>query len=198
MKIYCYKIFIYDLIDFFRKKDLFPVFIFIAITGIIHIVWNIWEDLLLFWPFQEQILSFSSLMVKQVFYHSLFFILRVDSMTVIEPQNLVYIFEEGGTLTLFPGCSGLKQMIQFSGLIAIIGGKYIHKLWFIPAGVIIIHLINIIRITGLATVILYIPEMWEISHDHIFKIIFYVGIFLLWLSWNFINRNKIIKGISVT
>lgn len=57
------------------------------------------------------------------------------------------------------------------------------KLWFIPLGVIIVHLTNVIRVVGLAMVMNYWPQHWDFSHDYVFRPLFYVVIFVLWVIW---------------
>lgn len=64
-------------------------------------------------------------------------------------------------------------------------GPWKHKLWFIPLGLIIIHLVNVFRISGLAYYLKYTPpqEYWEFSHDYIYRPFFYVVMFALWIWW---------------
>ena len=80
-------------------------------------------------------------------------------------------------------CSGLKQMLQFSLLMILFPGPWIKKLWFIPLGIIVMHLTNLFRVVGLAVVMNTRPQYWDFSHDYIFRPIFYVVIFGLWLYW---------------
>jgi len=62
-------------------------------------------------------------------------------------------------------------------------GPWKKKLWFIPLGIAIIHLTNVLRIVGLAIVMNNWPWHFNFSHDLIFRPIFYVVIFALWLIW---------------
>jgi len=74
-------------------------------------------------------------------------------------------------------------MIQFALLMAIFPGPWRHKLWYIPLGIFIVHLTNLFRIIGLAVVLVTVPDYWDFSHDNIFRPLFYVVIFGLWVYW---------------
>jgi exosortase/archaeosortase family protein len=74
-------------------------------------------------------------------------------------------------------------MIQFVLLFLIFPGPWRKKLWFIPLGLLIVHLTNLFRIAGLSVVTVTVPEYWDFSHDYLFRPFFYVVIFLLWVWW---------------
>jgi exosortase family protein XrtF len=89
-------------------------------------------------------------------------------------------------LYIADSCAGVPLMALFAGFILAYPGSTIRKLIYIPIGLIIIHLINILRIVGLAIVTLYAPEMLDFNHHYAFTIIVYTCIFLLWILW--VNR----------
>jgi exosortase/archaeosortase family protein len=64
-------------------------------------------------------------------------------------------------------------------------GPWKHKLWYIPTGILVIHLTNLVRIAGLAILRLPFPDpkFFHFFHDYIFKTFFYVVIFLMWYIW---------------
>ena len=62
-------------------------------------------------------------------------------------------------------------------------GPWKHKAWFIPLGLVVIHLVNIFRISGLSILLIYFPEHWQFTHDYIWRPFFYVVMFLLWVWW---------------
>jgi len=55
---------------------------------------------------------------------------------------------------------------------------------------VIIHLVNVFRISGLSILLLYFPKHWQFTHDYIFRPFFYVVMFLLWVWWVEKFRNK--------
>ena len=80
-------------------------------------------------------------------------------------------------------CSGLKQMLQFALLILPLPGPWRHKAWFIPAGILMVHLTNVLRVSGLCWVMLKDPSLFDFFHDYVFRGLFYIVIFAMWLAW---------------
>jgi exosortase family protein XrtF len=80
-------------------------------------------------------------------------------------------------------CNGLTLFALFSLFIVAYPGSWKHKLWYIPAGITLIHILNIIRITALCIIVKVSPEMLEFNHTYLFQILMYGFIFLLWYVW---------------
>lgn len=95
----------------------------------------------------------------------------------------VIYMPDGGGVAVDGSCSGLKQMLQFALLILLIPGPWKHKAWFIPAGILLLHAVNVLRVFGLCLVMLWNPADFDFFHDNIFRPFFYVVIFGLWLFW---------------
>ncbi len=62
-------------------------------------------------------------------------------------------------------------------------GPWKHKLWYIPAGLVIIEWTNVVRICGVLMMQIPWPNSFHLSHDYIFKVFFYFVIFLMWTLW---------------
>ena len=90
-----------------------------------------------------------------------------------------------GWLGVGQSCSSLKQSIQFISLMLLYPGPWKHKLWFIPSGIIIIHIVNIFRIVSLSVLLVTInsQQIFTFSHDWILRPFFYVVIFFMWVYW---------------
>lgn len=90
-----------------------------------------------------------------------------------------------GTPGLWIGdpCNGLTLFALFTGFIIAYPGTIKKKLIYIPIGIITIHFLNILRISGLCMVVFYSPESLEFNHTYTFTIIVYAYIFLLWMIW---------------
>jgi exosortase/archaeosortase family protein len=97
--------------------------------------------------------------------------------------NQTMNFGKYGFIHINESCSGLKPILQFILLMILYPGPWKKKLWFIPMGVVIVHLTNLFRIIGLSVVIVTEPQYWHFSHDNLFRPFFYVIIFLLWVWW---------------
>lgn len=96
--------------------------------------------------------------------------------------QIIYM-PDGGGVAVDGSCSGLKQMLQFALLILLLPGPWKHKAWFIPAGILLLHAVNVLRVFGLCLVMLWDPTDFDFFHDSLFRPLFYVVIFGLWLFW---------------
>ncbi|HRG03387.1 MAG: archaeosortase/exosortase family protein [Paludibacteraceae bacterium] len=81
-------------------------------------------------------------------------------------------------------CTGIKQAYIFFCIIAFYRGPWLHKLWYIPVGIVLVYLFNIFRITIITIIIDKYPDQFELWHEHILKYAFYGLIFLIWALWN--------------
>ena len=98
------------------------------------------------------------------------------------PNNGVWIGEP---------CNGIKVFGLFSLFILCFNGEISHKIWFIPIGILFLHILNIIRISCL-TYIAAINPMWlNFNHNITFQLIIYGAMTFLWLIW--INKFSMIK-----
>lgn len=101
-------------------------------------------------------------------------------------------FDNGGiVLKIVWGCTGIKQLFIFTGIMLFYRGPFLKKLWYIPMGWIILTIYNIIRMSLIAIYTNGHPERFDSLHDGIFRIIYYAIIFLLWVIWEeFIVRKQ--------
>jgi exosortase/archaeosortase family protein len=97
-------------------------------------------------------------------------------------NNSIYT-ENKHYVTVLGSCSGLKQFYQWAVLMILFPGPWKKKLWYIPFGLLVIHLFNLIRIITLVIIIEYWPEKWDFIHMTILRPVFYLVIFLLWVYW---------------
>ncbi len=90
-----------------------------------------------------------------------------------------------GTNGLWIGdsCNGLVLFATFSIFIISWPGPWKKKLWFIPLGILIIHALNVVRITALSIIVYYHPEWLDFNHTYTFQILVYGAIFALWMWW---------------
>ena len=173
--------------NFIRRYNLdalADVALFILITLIIHYLYRFWAIQLRFAPVHDLMISMRDGMAGIVYKQSLWLVnhvLGIDFTAV--DQTRTFYFSNSGYIAINKSCSGLKQILQFALLMAVYPGLWKRKLWFIPAGILIVHLTNLFRIAGLSVVIVAMPEYWDLSHDYFFRPFFYVVIFSLWVLW---------------
>ncbi len=87
-------------------------------------------------------------------------------------------------------CIGYGVMYLFFALIIAYPGNNKAKLWFIPMGLSFIYFINLCRITILTIMVKFKPEIWEMNHKFIFKMVVYGLIFMLWVWWFKLHEKK--------
>lgn len=98
--------------------------------------------------------------------------------------NVFYHAENHGYVSVNSSCSGLKQFYQWFFLMILFPGPWKQKLWFIPSGLVIIHVVNVFRIVTMVYVTIYFSQYWDFIHDWVLRPLFYVVMFMLWVWWN--------------
>ncbi len=164
-----------------RLRPLKGVFLFIAITLVVHLSFRAWVSIDYF-PIGKLIHRAYALMVEIVFAQSRWVIQHMIGYEAT-PIHYTMYFAENGYIAINEGCSGLKQFLQVGLLFLIYPGPWRHKLWFISLGILLMHLTNLFRIIGLSVVLHHYPDIWKFSHDNVFRPLFYVVIFTLWVVW---------------
>ncbi len=172
---------LYKMLQAYKLHPLLDVFLFITLTLIIHFSYRYWATLNYF-PLKGLMYVLHDFFANQLFNQSAWFIQHVLGMDITIIKHTMY-WPNHGYIAISHGCSGLKQILQISLLLMIFPGPWKHKLWYIPMGIIFIHLTNIFRIVGLAEVLVHFPDYWHFSHDNLFRPFFYVVIFTLWVIW---------------
>lgn len=167
-----------------------------VITVVFHKLWWSWglKDFLL------DHLSFAKLeqfMAHHVFMPSAWIVEHILGYDIKTLNNTLY-FPNNGYVEVAGSCSGLKQFYQWIFLMVLFPGPWKQKLWYIPMGLLVIHLVNIMRIVILSIVVMKWPQQWDFIHESILRPFFYVVIFALWVIWveKFRNPQKATKTKS--
>ena len=84
---------------------------------------------------------------------------------------------------IIEGCNAISVMILFVAFILAFSNGFTKTLGFIIVGLIIIHVLNVVRIALLTIGIMKYPEYTHILHGVIFPLVIYGIIFLLWIIW---------------
>ncbi|TXF76194.1 exosortase family protein XrtF [Chryseobacterium sp.] len=80
------------------------------------------------------------------------------------------------------GCNAISVMILFSAFIfAFYKGK--KTFVFVAAGVVFLHMVNVLRIAGLNILLVETPQYSKAGHDYIFPAVIYGSVVVLWLIW---------------
>jgi exosortase/archaeosortase family protein len=81
------------------------------------------------------------------------------------------------------GCLGFRELAFFVVFIALQFGKFKHKAWYIPSGIILLILLNTIRAVIIALGQYQNPANTDLIHDIISPVIMYPAILFLWIFW---------------
>jgi exosortase family protein XrtF len=114
----------------------------------------------------------------------------VDSTAHTEPNPKevgVKLFYKGQWIArIIEGCNAVSVIILFVSFVIAFRGKIKALIWFIPAGVLLIHFANISRIALLAIALYHYPNAEHLLHGVLFPFAIYGIVFLLWMVW--VNR----------
>ena len=116
---------------------------------------------------------------------SFFSLFGTDTAILTESDHVVLYLDAGNYRGIWVGdeCNGFKLFSIFTIFIVAFPGKIKTKLWYIPLGLIIIHLVNVLRIMALVMINNHYPSYLDFNHLYTFTIIVYAAIFALWYIW---------------
>ena len=80
-------------------------------------------------------------------------------------------------------CNGITLMFLYAIFIISYPGNLKNKLWYLPLGIILVYILNVIRIVGLALIAFYYPDYLNFNHTYTFTFIAYSFVFGLWMLW---------------
>jgi exosortase family protein XrtF len=98
------------------------------------------------------------------------------------PTTAIY-YQDKSIVTVYEGCNGVNVMIIFVAFLVAFGPWRKELLWFIPWGILVIHISNLLRIGLLFFVTLYWSNYLYLSHKYLFTAFIYGFVLLLWMLW---------------
>ena len=87
------------------------------------------------------------------------------------------------TVSIYKACNGMVLYALFAGFVLAFPSSSIHKVWFIPLGVVLIYGVNVLRIVALCLNHRYYSQSVDFNHHYTFTFIEYGFICLLWVWW---------------
>lgn len=93
---------------------------------------------------------------------------------------------------LFEGCNGIAVFILFFAFVFAFKGRWSDLLWFVPVGLVVIHIFNLLRLALLIHLSHNNSTLFHFLHKYLFTLIIYAAVFGLWVFWVrlALNRNK--------
>ncbi|MBK6946142.1 MAG: archaeosortase/exosortase family protein [Flavobacteriales bacterium] len=102
----------------------------------------------------------------------------------INAENIRTIGVQGGHLLwIGDACNGAGLFAVFLIFLVAYPGPWKHKLWYGTVGLMIIHLINVLRIIALSIIVTINYELLNFNHDYTFYVVVYGCVFILWYVW---------------
>ncbi len=98
-------------------------------------------------------------------------------------EETTWFFVSGKYVSrMVEGCNAVSVAILFlSFVFAFFQGKKTFVFAFI--GLVILHVMNVLRIVGLNILLLKLPQYSKIGHDYLFPAVIYGSVVMLWLIW---------------
>lgn len=159
-----------------------PLVKFSAFASGLYLIWYVLYEFLL-----KHKTNFDNLVIDNLVFISRK-MLNILGYTYLEDKDLLYedVVQISGSLngvTVGAPCDGIVLLALFTVFIIAFPGPWKHKAWFLPLGLISIHVINAIRITSLAIIAHVKIEWLQFNHDYTFTILVYAYVFALWMIW---------------
>ena len=170
-----------------KNQSTVNVGLFIVLIISFHFLYLGWQALG-YWPVGDFVYKLMVWSVDMVFSQScwvLDHVFRIDITTISSERLIAAENINGGyaRVIIAPECASLKQWMHWLFLMILFPGPWKHKLWYIPAGLVVIEWTNVARICGVLMMQIPWPNSFHLAHDYIFKIFFYFVIFLMWMLW---------------
>ena len=170
-----------------KNRSTVNVGLFILLIISFHFLYLGWQALG-YWPVGKLVYSLMLWSVDMVYSQSCWVLDRVfhiDITTISQQRLIAAVNKDGGwaRVIIAPECASLKQWMHGIFLMVLFPGPWKHKLWYIPAGLVIIEWTNVVRICGVLMMQIPWPNSFHLAHDYIFKFFFYLVIFLMWVLW---------------
>lgn len=78
-------------------------------------------------------------------------------------------------------CNGLELFVLYLGFILAMPAPINRKIVFSVLGILLIHVVNILRCVGLTSLLLHWDRYFDFAHHYIFKVVVYATIFAMWI-----------------
>jgi exosortase family protein XrtF len=81
------------------------------------------------------------------------------------------------------GCNAVSVMILFVAFIVAFSSALKRTVLFIIAGILVLHILNVIRVALLCMGYYHYPQYKQLLHDIVFPLFIYGVVFILWILW---------------
>lgn len=168
-------------------QDNKPALLFIGKLILIYVSWKCWiwfigkEDIPLderIWPWLSGVWEGFNDLVRIALIYPCSWMLEGIGISSTPYEYEMGINGTGG-MRVGNYCLALQLWWFFAGLVLVFPSPWKHKLWFIPLGIAVIHVLNIFRITALGWLLVHAPDYFAVNHYYILRGTVFLVIFLL-------------------
>ncbi len=167
------------MINKLKSNKLFRFFI---IGGFLYLIWLIFYNNII-----KEYTNWDYLLNYNIGYLSVEFFnwFNFEAAMELDSDHVIVSFPKSNFRGIWVGnnCNGFKLFSIFSIFILAFPTKTKSKVWFIPLGILVVHLANIIRIMALVIINDTNPSYLDFNHDYTFTLFVYSIIFGLWFWW---------------
>ena len=157
-----------------------PVIRFLSATLMLYILWYVIYNL---WLHPQKYIDL--FVIDMTIKVSKYLLESMNYVVFTGAERVIGVDGTGG-LWIGDNCNGMALFGLFAGFIIAFPGKWWKKIIYVPLGIVLIELMNIIRIICLAILDTHSRAWTEFNHTYTFTIIIYAYIFMLWMVW--VNR----------
>ncbi len=155
--------------------------VFFSVYGLLFLGYQ--KYLKSFDAYENQTDSFTHLVAKQS--SKTIKLMGYTSKIYENPNEPSYFLKINNAFTVrvVEGCNAMSLMILFLAFIIAFKGSWQKVLFFVLFGLLIIHVLNIIRIAVITIALYHYPHLEHLLHGIIFPLIIYGVVFMLWVVW---------------
>ncbi|WP_230978963.1 exosortase family protein XrtF [Flavobacterium supellecticarium] len=107
----------------------------------------------------------------------------VTTRASTEDAAVVVLLHDKPIVRIIEGCNAVSIIIMFTAFVFAFSSGWKKTLIYIIIGIVLIHILNVIRIVLLAMALDRYPKQEHILHGVIFPLFIYGFVFLLWVLW---------------
>ncbi|MBI3133416.1 MAG: archaeosortase/exosortase family protein [Bacteroidetes bacterium] len=159
-----------------------PAVRFLILGGVLYGIW-----LLVYYLFIKTYTSWDYYLDLSIVYLSQQLLELVGIITLIEVESdhVILLMDGAVNSGVWVGdeCNGFKLFSIFAIFVIAFPGSWKTKAWFIPMGMLLIHLANVIRVIALLLIYDAYPTALDFNHLYTFTVFVYSIIFILWWWW---------------
>jgi exosortase family protein XrtF len=154
---------------------------FVATAGLLYfLLYLVYQFVVKRYTFYDQ--KFISSIIQSA--EAVLKLLGYTTFKVLQDRDMQVIGIDGSNgVWVGSNCNAITLFTLFAVFIIAYPGHQKNKLWYIPAGIIAIHLLNILRVVSLALIANYYPQYLDFNHTYTFTFVVYAFIFILWMAW---------------